>query len=127
VDKLGAIFVVLLGLCVHANAQTSCPELTRLRNEALEILKQFGTVPVSDSPERCARLNRLSAAWGAVVQFANDNRESCDVSDRSLKVIDHFHREAELVRNEICAGRPFPNLSPSVPIVDTWREHIPAR
>jgi hypothetical protein len=44
--------IALLGLCIQANAQPPCPELTRLRSEAQEALKQSRTVPAS---ERCYR------------------------------------------------------------------------
>ena len=37
--------IALLGFCIQANAQAPCPELTRLRSEAQEALKQSMTVP----------------------------------------------------------------------------------
>src|SRR5215831_7551251 len=73
--------IALLGLLIQAHAQPPCPELTRLRSEAQEALKQSRTVPAS---ERCYRYIRLSMAWGAVAQYANDNRESCHISVPSL-------------------------------------------
>ena len=50
--------------------------------------------------------NRLSAAWGAVAQYANDNRESCRVSLPSLNELAQYHREAVKARDNVCAGRP---------------------
>src|SRR5215471_17414251 len=95
--------IALLGLCIQANAQPPCPELTRLRSEAQEALKQSRTVPAS---ERCYRYIRLSMAWGAVTQYANDNRESCRISVLSLNEFERYHREAVNDRANVCAGRP---------------------
>src|SRR5262249_46346529 len=55
--------IALLGFCIQANAQAPRPELTQLRSEAQEALKQSMTVPAS---ERCYMYIRLSVAWGAV-------------------------------------------------------------
>ena len=95
--------IALLGFCIQANAQAPCPELTRLRSEAQEALNQSRTVPAS---ERCYRYIRLSMAWGAVAQYANDNRESCHVSITSLNEFERYHREAVNDRANVCAGRP---------------------
>jgi hypothetical protein len=93
----------LLGFLIQANAQELCPELTRLRSEAQETLKQSRTVPAS---ERCYMYNRLSVAWGAVAQYANDNRESCHISMPLLDEFERYHREAVKGRDNVCAGRP---------------------
>jgi hypothetical protein len=95
--------IALLGVCIQANAQELCPELTRLRSEAQEALKQSRTVPAS---ERCYIFNRLSVAWGVVAQYANDNRESCHISVPSLNEFERYHREAVQGRDNVCAGRP---------------------
>jgi len=92
--------IALLGFCIQANAQAPCWELTQLRSEAL---KQSVTVPAS---ERCYMYIRLSVAWGAVAQFANDNRESCHVSIPSLNEFEQYHRKAVKDRDNVCAGRP---------------------
>jgi hypothetical protein len=92
-----------LGIYAQANAQTLCPELTRLRGEAQEVLKQSRKVPPS---ERCYAYNRLSLAWGAVAQYANDNREACHISDSSLNDFERYRREAGEGRDNVCAGRP---------------------
>jgi hypothetical protein len=94
---------VSLGISAQANAQTLCPELTRLRGEAQEVLKQSRRVPQS---ERCYAYNRLSLAWGAVAQYANDNREACHISASSLNDFERYRREAGEGRDNVCAGRP---------------------
>ena len=106
-----AIIVALLGFCVQANAQALCPQLTRLRNEAQETLKQSRTVPAS---ERCYMYNRLSRAWDAVVQYANDNRESCHISISSLNEFERYHSEAAKGRDNVCAGRPLRPYPPDI-------------
>src|SRR5262249_17815670 len=83
--------VPALTISIQVNAQAPCPELTRLRSEAQEALKQSMTVPAS---ERCYMYVRLSVAWGAVAQYANDNRESCHISIPSLNEFEQYHREA---------------------------------
>ena len=95
--------IALLGFCIQANAQASCPELARLRSEAQAALKQSRSVPTS---ERCYRFNRLSEAWGDVAQYANDNRESCQISVASLNDFERYRREALKDRDNVCAGRP---------------------
>ena len=103
--------IALLGFCIQANAQAPCPELTRLRSEAQEALKQSMTVPAS---ERCYMYIRLSVAWGAVAQYANDNRESCDISVLSLNDFEKFHSEAVKARDNVCAGRPARPFPPDI-------------
>jgi len=98
-----AIIVALLGFWVQGNAQALCPQLIRLRSEAQETLKQSRTVPAS---ERCYMYNRLSLAWSAVAQYANDNRESCHISISSLDEFERYHREAVEGRDNVCAGCP---------------------
>jgi hypothetical protein len=95
--------IALLGFCIQANAQAPCLQLTRLRSEAQEALKQSRTVPPS---ERCYVYIRLSVAWGAVAQYASDNRESCHISIPSLNEFEQYHREAVKDRDNVCAGRP---------------------
>jgi hypothetical protein len=100
--------IALLGFCIQANAQTQCPELSRLRSEAQEALKQSMTVATS---ERCYIHNRLSAAWGAVAQYANGNRWSCHISIASLNEYEQYYRKAMKDRDTVCAGRllrPYP-------------------
>jgi hypothetical protein len=51
--------IALVGFCSQANAQAQCPELTRLRSEAVEALKHTRGVPTSD---RCEAYIRSSMA-----------------------------------------------------------------
>jgi hypothetical protein len=71
--------------------------------DELEARKQSRTVPAS---ERCYMYNRLSEAWAAAVRYANDNRESCHISNASLNEFERYHREAVKDRDNVCAGRP---------------------
>ena len=95
--------ITLVVFCIQADAQTRCPELTRLRSEAAEALKQTRTVPPS---QRCDSYNRFSVAWGAIAQYANEHRESCDISNVSLSQFEEYHRQAVKARDNVCAGRP---------------------
>jgi len=95
--------IALLGVCIPANAQAPCPELTQLRSEAQAALKQS---KIGSASERCHMYIRMSAAWGAVAQYANENRDSCNVSISSLNEFERYHREAAKDRDNVCAGRP---------------------
>jgi hypothetical protein len=100
--------MALVGFCSQANAEASCPELTRLRGKAAEAAEQMKGAPTSD---HCAAYIRFSMAWGAIVQYANSNRELCEISMLSLSEIEKRHREAVKARESVCAGRvlrPFP-------------------
>ncbi len=103
--------MALVGFGGQANAQARCPELTRLRGEAAEVFKQTRGVPTS---ERCEAYNRLSTAWRAVVQYANDNRESCDISVLSLNDFENYRSEAVKARDNVCAGRPARPFPPDI-------------
>ena len=91
------------GLCSHANAQAQCPELTRLRGEALE----------AQQPMRrglglsgCEEYIRSSLAWRAVLDYAGEHRELCNISEHSLNEFEKYHREAAIRRDNVCAGPP---------------------
>jgi hypothetical protein len=97
--------IALAGFCSQADAQEQCPELSRLRSEAAEALKlkeRAGRL-VSDN---CQAHIRSAMAWGEMVQYANDHRESCDISIQSLSEFEKYHRAAVTARNNVCAGRP---------------------
>jgi hypothetical protein len=100
----------LVGFCSQASAQAQCPELTRLRGEAVEAIKHMTDGPTG----RCAAYNRFSAAWGAIEQYAKDHREMCDISAVSLSEIEKRHREAERARDNVCAGRPLRPFPPEI-------------
>jgi len=103
--------IALVGFCSQANAQARCPELTRLRSEAADALKQTRGVPTS---ERCEAYNRLSMAWGAVAQYANDHRELCGISAVSLNEFEKYHHDAVTARDNVCAGRPARPFPPDI-------------
>ena len=95
--------VALVVSATQANAQAPCQELTRLRSEAAKAWEQAMRVPAS---ERCGLHYRFSLAAKAMVEYANNNREACDVSDQTLNQMEGYHRTAVLDRDNVCAGRP---------------------
>jgi hypothetical protein len=101
----GAILIALVGLCSPANAQTQCPELARLRAEAVAAAKPTRGPP-APLPARCETYIRISIAWNDVVKYASDHREACDVSASMLDTIEKAHREAVKARDNVCTGRP---------------------
>jgi hypothetical protein len=103
--------MALVGFCSQADAQARCPELTRLRSEAAEALKQARGVSTS---QRCEAYNRVSRAWDAVVEYANDNREMCEISEVSLSGFERDHSDASRVRDNACAGRPLRPFPPDI-------------
>jgi hypothetical protein len=105
--------MALIGFCGQANAQAQCPELTRLRSEAVEASRPMGRTRalISDS---CEAYIRSSMAWGAMVQYANDHREMCGISFHSLSEFEKYHREAVRARDNVCAGRPVRPFPPDI-------------
>jgi hypothetical protein len=101
----------LAGFCSHASAQAQCPELTRLRSEAVEASKPMTRALTSS---RCEAYIRSSMAWADLVQYANDHRESCDISIRSLSDFETYRREAATARDNVCAGRPARPFPPEI-------------
>jgi hypothetical protein len=100
---VGFAIAVLTGFAVQANAQTPCPELERLRNEAAEVSKQMTRDPESI---RCGSYYRLARAAEAIVGYAHDNRQSCGISAESLDQMEGYHRVAVQNRDNFCGGRP---------------------
>jgi hypothetical protein len=43
---------------------------------------------------------------GATLKYADNNRESCDISVQLLNQVEGYHREAVQARGNACAGRP---------------------
>jgi hypothetical protein len=105
------VVMALAGYCSQANAQDRCPELTRLRSEAAQVINPITSVAPSD---RCGAYIRFAMAWGAIAQYANDHRESCDISSISLSEVEQCQREAEKARENVCAGRPLRPFPPDV-------------
>jgi hypothetical protein len=101
VSPFTTIAIVWFG--VQAESQTPCPELVRLRNAATEAWKEAMRIPPS---ERCGALYHASSAAEATLKYANNNRESCDISVPLLNQVEGYHRKAVQARNNACAGRP---------------------
>ena len=91
--------IAMMFLCAQAEAQTSCPELFRLRNAASDAMKHAMQSPPA---ERCGALYSASIATQATLSYAN----SCDVSEPLLHQVEGYHRDAVQARNNACAGRP---------------------
>jgi hypothetical protein len=68
-----------------------------------EAWKEAMRVP---SSERCAALYQASLAAEATLNYANDNRKSCDISVPMLNQVEGYRREAVQARDNACAGRP---------------------
>jgi len=103
--KLGTSFVLLTLVASpgSANAQTQCPELTRLRAEAEALAKPARGIRVLP---RCETYIRMSIAWNDAAKYAGEHREACDVSSSMLDAIEKAHRAAVTTRDNICSGRP---------------------
>ena len=95
--------IAIAWLGVQAEAKTPCPELVRLRSVATEAWKEAMRVPPS---ERCGALYHASLAAETTLKYANNNRESCDISAPLLNQVEGYHREAVQARDNACAGRP---------------------
>src|SRR5947199_1092487 len=88
--------IAIVGLGVQVEAQTPCPELVRLRNAATEAWKQAMRAPPS---ERCGALYHASLAAEATLKYADNHRESCDISVPLLNQVEGYHREAVQARD----------------------------
>ena len=99
-----AFTMIAIGwLGTQAEAQTPCPELVRLRNAATEVWKRAMRAPPS---ERCGALYHAALAAQATLKYADNNRESCDISVPLLNQVERYRREAVEARNNACAARP---------------------
>jgi len=103
--------IALVGLGVQAEAKAPCPELVRLRNAATEAWKQAMRAAPS---ERCGALYHASSAAEATLKYADNNRESCDISVPLLNQVERYHREAVQARDNACAGRPLRPYPPDI-------------
>ena len=97
------VMITIIGLGVQAEARTPCQEYLQLRNAATEAWKQAMRAPPS---ERCGALYQASLAAKATLNYAGNNRESCDISVQLLNQVEGYHREAVQARYNACAGRP---------------------
>jgi hypothetical protein len=100
---LPALAIALCGLCSDASAQTQCPEFVRLRNQALDAQKPLRRDMIYGS---CVAHVRLAEAWRAVVDYAEENREMCNITEDWVRAFESYRRNAASVRDNICAGRP---------------------
>jgi hypothetical protein len=95
--------IAMVWLGGQAEAQPPCQQYMRLRNAATEAWKQA----MRASPlERCGAFNHASSAAAATLDYATNNRESCDISVPLLNWVEGYHREAMQARDNACAGRP---------------------
>jgi len=103
--------VAIVGLGVQAEAQALCPEYYRLRNAANETWRQAmrGT-----GSERCLALNHAALAAEATLNYANNNRELCNISESLLNQLEGFHSEAVHARDNFCVGRPVRPFPPDI-------------
>jgi hypothetical protein len=100
--------IAFLALCSHAYAQPRCAELAKLRGEAAKAATQLTAMA------SCEAYNSFSMTWGRIVRYANDHRESCEISSVSLTELESRHREALKMRDAICTGRPLRPFPPDV-------------
>jgi hypothetical protein len=110
---LALAIIMLVVFCSQASAQPQCLELSRLRSEAVKASKPPNRA-VSLMPDHCETYIRSSMAWEAIVQYAKENRELCDISTRSLDDLEKYHREAVSARDNVCAGRPIRPFPPDI-------------
>ncbi|TWB66733.1 hypothetical protein FBZ94_101411 [Bradyrhizobium sacchari] len=95
--------IALTGACSEAGAQARCPELIRLRSAAVEASKPITRALMSS---RCDAYISASLAWSAVVDYARDHQDVCDVSNRLLSDLEKYHLDSVTARINVCAGRP---------------------
>ena len=95
--------IALVGLGVQAQAQAPCPEYVRLRNAATAAWEQAMRAAPS---ERCGALYQASLAAETTLKYADNNRESCNISVPMLNQVEGYHREAVKAHDNACAGRP---------------------
>jgi hypothetical protein len=95
--------IAIVGLGVQVEARTPCQEYLQLRNAATDAWRQAMRAPRS---ERCGALYHASLAAEATLKYADNNRESCDISVPLLNQVDGYHRQAVQARDNACAGRP---------------------
>ena len=100
--------IVLVALGGDAYAQPRCSELAKLRDDVVEAAKQLTGIA------SCEAYSRFTTAWGRVLRYANTHRESCEISGAALTGFDSRHREAVMMRNAVCAGRPLQPFPPDI-------------
>lgn len=109
VPALTMIATVWFG--VQAEAKTPCAEYLRLRNTASEAWQEAMRAPPS---ERCGALHHAALAAEATLTYADNNRESCDISGPMFNQAEGYRREAVQARDNACAGRPLRPYPPDI-------------
>jgi hypothetical protein len=103
--------MALVALAVQAEARTPCPEYLRLRNAAAQAWGQAMRAPTW---ERCGAFHRAASAAEVTLKFADNNRESCDISVPVANQVEAFHRQTVQARDNACAGRPLRPYPPDI-------------
>jgi hypothetical protein len=103
--------LAIIGLGVQVEAKTPCPEVVQLRNAATAAWKQAMGAPQS---KRCWALDHAASAAESTVKYADNNRESCNISDSLLNEVERYQREAAQARDNVCAGRPLRPYPPDI-------------
>jgi hypothetical protein len=102
--------IALGGLCGHAHAQSQCLELDRLHNQAIQAQKPL----TRGLPGSCGAYIRSSQAWRALIEYADEYRVVCNISERSVNEFEKYRREATSGRDNVCAGRPARAFPPEI-------------
>jgi hypothetical protein len=84
-------------------SESTVPGIGAAAQRGLRAWKQAMRVPPS---QRCGALYHASLAAQVTLDYANNNRESCNVSVPRLNQVEGYHREAVQARGNACAGRP---------------------
>jgi hypothetical protein len=103
--------IALGGFCSYAHAQAQCPEFVRLHDAARDAQRPTvnGRIPGS-----CGAYVRSAQAWRALVEYADEYRVVCDISERSRDEFEKYRREAATRRDNVCAGRPARPFPPDI-------------
>ena len=105
------IVTAMVAFAVQAEARTPCPEYLRLRDAAAQAWGQAMRAPTW---ERCGAFYRAVSAAAATLRFADNNRESCDISVPVADQVEAFHRQTVQARDNACAGRPLRPYPPDI-------------
>jgi hypothetical protein len=82
--------VAMLGVGVRVEARTPCQEYLRLRNAAAQA---WGQAMRARPSERCGAFYHASLALEATLKYADNNRESCDISAEQLNQLEGYRRQ----------------------------------
>ena len=105
------IMMAMVALAVPVDARTPCHEYLRLRNAAAQAWGQAMRAP---TPERCGAMSHAVSAAEATLKYADNNRESCDISVQLLNQLEGYRRQTVQARDNACAGRPLRPFPPDI-------------